>query len=56
MWWEDWFGHVFDCLTQSEARRLSNTTDADTIEIELLLKRSRKDQPWDQPWDQAWFD
>lgn len=31
MWWEDRFGHAFDCLTQSEARYLSNTPDADTI-------------------------
>jgi hypothetical protein len=31
IWWEDRFGHAFDCFTQSEARYLTNTSDADTI-------------------------
>ncbi len=30
-WWVDHFGHAFDCLTQSEARYLERTIDADTI-------------------------
>lgn len=30
-WWETKFGHRFDCLTQSEARYLARTADADTL-------------------------
>ena len=30
-WWRDRFGHTFDCLTQSEARYLARTQDADRI-------------------------
>lgn len=30
-WWLDRFGHAFDCLTQSEARYLERTQDADVI-------------------------
>jgi len=30
-WWENKFGHSFDSLTQSEARYLAKTKDADTI-------------------------
>lgn len=30
-WWEDRFGHSFDLLTQSEARYLARTPDADTV-------------------------
>ncbi len=30
-WWQDRFGHTFDGLTQSEARYLSRSPDADTI-------------------------
>lgn len=30
-WWKDRFGHTFDCLTQSEARYLERTANADTI-------------------------
>ncbi|MBI3525559.1 MAG: hypothetical protein HY066_13740 [Betaproteobacteria bacterium] len=30
-WWIARFGHTFDCLTQSEARYLDRTVDADTI-------------------------
>lgn len=30
-WWQARFGHAFDCLTQSEARYLERTADADTI-------------------------
>ena len=31
IWWIKRFGHGFDCLTQSEARYLERTQDADTI-------------------------
>lgn len=31
IWWQARFGHTFDCLTQSEARYLERTSDADTI-------------------------
>ena len=30
-WWQGRFGHSFDCLTQSEARYLERTEDADII-------------------------
>ena len=30
-WWRERFGHAFDCLTQSEARYLARSPDADTI-------------------------
>ncbi|HQA35646.1 MAG TPA: phosphoribosyltransferase [Casimicrobium huifangae] len=31
IWWNERFGHSFDCLTQSEARYLERTQDADTV-------------------------
>ena len=34
-WWEAHFGHAFDCLTQSEARYLARSPDADTIRNRL---------------------
>jgi hypothetical protein len=34
-WWETKFGHSFDCLTQSEARYLARTPDADAIRNRL---------------------
>ena len=34
-WWREHFGHAFDCLTQSEARYLSRSPDADTIRNRL---------------------
>jgi hypothetical protein len=30
-WWQERFGYPFDCLTQSEARYLANSPDAETI-------------------------
>lgn len=30
-WWREHFGHTFDCLTQSEARYLARSPDADEI-------------------------
>ena len=34
-WWGEQFGHTFDCLTQSEARYLARSPDADTIRDRL---------------------
>ena len=34
-WWREHFGHTFDCLTQSEARYLARSPDADTIRSRL---------------------
>ena len=34
-WWRKHFGHAFDCLTQSEARYLARSPDADTIRDRL---------------------
>ena len=34
-WWREHFGHAFDCLTQSEARYLARSSDADTIRDRL---------------------
>ena len=34
-WWRDHFGHTFDHLTQSEARYLARSPDADTIRDRL---------------------
>ncbi len=30
-WWQENYGHSFDCLTQSEARYLARSPDVDTI-------------------------
>ncbi len=35
-WWQKRFGHTFDCLTQSEARYLFKTPDADTIRNRII--------------------
>ena len=34
-WWREYFGHSFDCLTQSEARYLARSPDVDTIRSRL---------------------
>ena len=34
-WWREHFGHAFDCLTQSEARYLALSPNADTIRSRL---------------------
>lgn len=39
-WWQDTFGHGFDSLTQSEARYLERSPDADTIRDRLLAAGS----------------
>jgi len=36
MWWNERFGHGFDRLTQSEARYLERSKDADTIRSRLI--------------------
>lgn len=38
-WWQAAFGHGFDLLTQSEARYLARSPDADTIGNSLLASR-----------------
>ena len=38
-WWRKNFGHSFDCLTQSEARYLARSPDADTIRNRLAAAR-----------------
>ena len=34
-WWQNRFGHAFDALTESEARYLARTADADTVRNRL---------------------
>ena len=53
-WWREHFGHAFDCLTQSEARYLARSPDADTIRDRLAAaeceggSRSRRRNPREQ--------
>ena len=53
-WWREHFGHAFDCLTQSEARYLARSPDADTIRDRLAAEecegsgRSRRRNPREQ--------
>ena len=42
-WWRDQFGHSFDCLTQSEARYLERSPDADTIRNRLAAAKQEGD-------------
>ena len=35
LWWQDRYGHAFDALTESEARYLVRTADADTVRNRL---------------------
>jgi hypothetical protein len=35
-WWQERFGYPFDCLTQSEARYLANSPDAETIRNRIV--------------------
>lgn len=35
-WWQNQFGHGFDCLTQSEARYLERSPDADAIRNKII--------------------
>ena len=34
-WWQEKFGHAFDCLTQSEARYLLKTENADRVRSKI---------------------
>ena len=38
-WWKTYFGHTFDCLTQSEARYLARSPDVDTIRNRLAAAK-----------------
>ena len=44
-WWRECFGHAFDCLTQSEARYLARSPDADTIRDRLAAAERPGDRP-----------
>lgn len=35
-WWTDWFGFGFECLTESEARYLLNTSTAERIRNKII--------------------
>jgi hypothetical protein len=39
IWWQEEFGYGFDCLTQSEARYLERSADADTIRNRMAAAR-----------------
>ncbi len=38
-WWQEHFAFGFDCLTESEARYLIRTPDADTVRNRILAQR-----------------
>jgi imidazolonepropionase-like amidohydrolase len=38
-WWQAHFGHRFDCLTQSEARYLARSENADTIRDRIVAAK-----------------
>lgn len=42
-WWQSRFGHGFDCLTQSEARYLERSPDADTIRSRIAASEQTRD-------------
>lgn len=44
IWWQQRFGHNFDCLTQSEARYLERSPDADTIRNRLAAAEQAGDR------------
>ena len=43
-WWRENFGHAFNCLTQSEARYLARSPDADTIRDRLAAAEREGDR------------
>jgi hypothetical protein len=47
-WWLERFGHPFDCLTQSEARYLLNSPDADTIRDRIIAEEQAGNRGSDQ--------
>ncbi len=49
-WWQQEFGYGFDCLTQSEARYLERSPDADTIRKRVVeARQSAVDQTAERP-------
>ena len=44
-WWQENFGHSFDCLTQSEARYLACTENADTIRNRIAEAEQTGNRP-----------
>lgn len=42
-WWQQRFGHSFDCLTQSEARYLERSPDADSIRDRIVAAEQTGD-------------
>ena len=56
-WWKAHFGHSFDCLTQSEARYLARSPDADTIRNRLAAaKQGRcRSSSWRNPREQRQY-
>jgi len=42
-WWQENFGHAFDCLTQSEARYLTRSPDVDTIRDRIAAAKQTGD-------------
>jgi len=42
-WWKDYFGHPFDRLTQSEARYLARSPDADRIRERVIAAKRPRD-------------
>ena len=44
-WWREHFGHSFSCLTQSEARYLARSPDADTIRNRLAAAEQEGNGP-----------
>lgn len=44
IWWQQRLGHNFDCLTQSEARYLERSPDADTIRNRLAAAEQAGDR------------
>ena len=43
-WWQDRFGHAFDCLTQSEARYLAHSPDVETIRDRIVAAEQAGDR------------
>lgn len=43
-WWKDRFGYGFDCLTESEARYLERSSDADTIRSKVIAAEQEGDR------------
>jgi hypothetical protein len=43
-WWEDRFGHAFDCLTESEGRYLARAEDAQRVRDQVVEAERRRDR------------